>query len=285
LNYSPPTDVTHCGVCHTDIHFVLNDFGVSLYRMAPGHEIAGKVTARPARSSRAWPAWAVHTYTATGAIWAFLAAQAVVDDNWRMAFLWLFVAVLVDSTDGWLARLARVHERLPQFSGSTLDDIVDYLTYVFVPALIVWRANLVPAGWSLPVAAAMLLSSAYGFASADAKTPDQFFTGFPSYWNITVLYLFVFGLPPLCNAIILLILAALVFVRIGYVYPSRTMAWRTITLMLCALWGALMLVLILRLPSPPRSLAWVSLFFPIYYVSLSLALHRKSSHLLRSSVR
>jgi len=230
-----------------------------------------------ASPSREWPAWAVHAYTATGAVWAFLAVQSVVAENWRLAFFWLFVAVLVDSTDGWFARLARIQERLPQFSGSKLDDIVDYLTFVFVPALIVWRADLVPAGWSLPVAAAMLLSSAYGFASADAKTPDQFFTGFPSYWNIAVLYLLVFRLLPLYNAIILLILAALVFVRIGYIYPTRTTTWRTVTLTLCALWGVLMLVLILRLPNPPRSLTWLSLFFPIYYTFLSVALHRRRS--------
>ncbi len=184
--------------------------------------------------------------------------------------------MLVDSTDGWFARRARVQERLPQFSGSKLDDIVDYLTYVFVPALIVWRADLVPVGWSLTVAAAMLLSSAYGFVSADAKTPDQF-TGFPSYWNIVVLYLFVFEFAPLYNAIVLLVLAALVFVRIGYVYPSRTMAWRTVTVTLCAMWGVMILVLILRLPNPPRLLAWVSLLFPIYYVSLSVVLHRQRS--------
>jgi phosphatidylcholine synthase len=233
----------------------------------------------PAAPSRTWPAWAVHAYTATGAIWAFLSAQAVVDENWRRAFLWLFVAVLVDSTDGWFARLAQVDERLPQFSGSKLDDIVDYLTFVFVPTLIVWRADLVPVGWSLPVAAAMLLSSAYGFVSADAKTPDQFFTGFPSYWNIAVLYLFVFGLQPLYNAIILLVLAALVFVRVGYIYPSRTMTWRTLTLTLCVLWGVVMLVLIGQLPNASRSLAWLSLFFPIYYVALSLALHGKRSEL------
>jgi phosphatidylcholine synthase len=231
-----------------------------------------------ASPSRAWAAWVVHAYTATGAVWAYLAARAVVEENWRIAFLWLFVAVIVDSSDGWLARLARVGERLPQFSGSRLDDIVDYLTFVFVPALIVWRADLVPVGWSLPVAAAMLLSSAYGFVSPDAKTPDQFFTGFPSYWNIAVLYLFVFGLPPIYNTLILLALGALVFLRIGYVYPSRTMTWRTLTLTLCVLWGVLMLVLILRLPDPPRWLPWLSLVFPIYYVSLSLALHRNRKY-------
>jgi phosphatidylcholine synthase len=217
----------------------------------------------------------VHAYTATGSLWAFLAAQAVATGNFRLAFVWLFVAVWVDSTDGWLARLARVQERLPDFSGPKLDDIVDYLTFVFVPALIVWRADLVPSGWSVPVAAAMLLSSAYGFVSADAKTSDQFFTGFPSYWNIVALYLVVLGLPPLYNAAILLVLSALVFVRIGYVYPSRTGAWRILTLTLGSLWSVLILVLVLGLPTPSRTLAWISLFFPAYYAVLSIALNRR----------
>jgi phosphatidylcholine synthase len=229
------------------------------------------------RLAREWPAWGVHLYTATGAICALLAAEAVVETQWRAAFLWLFVAVVVDSTDGVWARAARVKERLPRFSGARLDDIVDYLTFVFVPALIVWRADLVPEGWAVPVTAAMLLSSGYGFASENAKTVDQFFTGFPSYWNIVVLYLFVFRLQPIYNAIVLLGLAALVFVRIGYIYPSRTSTLRLLTLSLCVVWGAMMLVLIVRLPDLPQPMAWLSLFFPIYYVILSLVLQRKRS--------
>jgi phosphatidylcholine synthase len=231
----------------------------------------------PARASNVWPAWAVHLYTATGAVLALLATQSVLDGNWRRVFLWLFVAVLVDSTDGLLARLVRVQERLPHFSGATLDDIVDYLTYVFVPALIVWRADLAPAGWSLPIAAAMLLSSAYGFVRADAKTHDLFFTGFPSYWNIVVLYLFVLRLSPLYNAAVLLTLAALVFVRVGYIYPTRTVAWRTVTLSLCSIWGVMMFTLILQLPGASVTLARLSLFFPVYYAGLSIALHRQRS--------
>jgi phosphatidylcholine synthase len=228
-----------------------------------------------ARPFEAWTAWAVHAYTATGAVLAFLAAQSVVNSEWRRAFLWLFAAVLVDATDGWLARLARVQKRLPHFSGAKLDDIVDYLTFVFVPALIVWRADLVPAAWSLPIAAAMLLSSAYGFVSPDAKTQDQFFTGFPSYWNIVALYLFVFRLAAVYNVAILLVLAGLVFVRIGYIYPTRTTTLRNVTLVLCGVWGVMMLALILNLPDAPASLAWLSLFFPVYYVALSIVLHRR----------
>jgi phosphatidylcholine synthase len=222
-----------------------------------------------------WSAWLVHAYTAAGALLAFLALQAATSRNFRAAFLWLFAAVLVDSTDGFLARWARVHERLPNFSGQKLDDIVDYLTFVFVPAVILWQAQAITESWTIPVVAAMLLSSLYGFVSADAKTDDHFFTGFPSYWNIVALYLVVLELSPVLNAVILLALSALVFVRIGYVYPTRTPTARALTLALGSLWSLMMLVLILQLPTPPRWIAWTSLFFPVYYTGLSLVLHAR----------
>lgn len=222
-------------------------------------------------------AWLVHTYTASGAVLAFLATQAAATRNFRAAFLWLFAAVLVDSTDGLLARSARVHERLPNFSGTKLDDIVDYLTFVFVPAVIVWQAELVTGVWTIPVVAAMLLSSLFGFVSEDAKTEDHFFTGFPSYWNIVALYLVVLGFSPVLNATILLVLSTLVFVRIGYVYPTRMTTARTLTLALGLMWSVMMLALILQLPTPQRSLAWLSLFFPAYYTALSFLLHARRS--------
>jgi phosphatidylcholine synthase len=222
-----------------------------------------------------WPAWLVHAYTGTGAVLAFVALQAAIAQNFRAAFLWLFAAVLVDSTDGVLARWARVHERLPHFPGQKLDDIVDYLTFVFVPAVVLWQAHAITEPWTLPVVAAMLLSSLYGFVKDDAKTDDHFFTGFPSYWNIVALYLVVLGLSPLLNAVILLILSALVFVRIGYIYPTRTTTARTLTLALGLLWGLMMLTLVLQLPTPQRWIAWVSLFFPMYYTVLSLILHAR----------
>jgi phosphatidylcholine synthase len=224
-----------------------------------------------------WPAWLVHAYTATGAVLAFLAIQAAMTRDFRAAFLWLFAAVLVDSTDGVLARWAHVHERVPKFSGEKLDGIVDYLTFVFVPAVILSQAEAITAAWTIPVVAAMLLSSLFGFVSNDAKTDDHFFTGFPSYWNIVALYLIVLRLSPALNAVILLTLSALVFVRIGYVYPTRTTTARTLTLTLGLLWSVMMLALIMQLPTPQRSLAWWSLFFPVYYTALSLVLHARRS--------
>jgi phosphatidylcholine synthase len=220
-------------------------------------------------------AWLVHIYTATGAVAAFLAVRAVIRGDVREAFLWLFAAALVDSTDGWLARRARVRERTPGFSGARLDDIVDYLTFVFAPVLLLAETGALPSRGAVPVAAIVLLASAYGFAREDAKTDDHFFTGFPSYWNVVALYLVALGMSPPVNAAILVALAALVFVRIGYIYPSRTPALRTLTVALCALWGVMVLAITWHLPAPPRWLVIGSLFFPVYYAVLSLYLHSR----------
>ena len=218
-------------------------------------------------------AWLVHLYTASGALCAFLALNRIFYDRYRDAFFWLGLALVVDATDGVLARRARVASRLPWFNGAKLDDIVDYLTYVFVPAFFVWHALLVPDRWAMAVAGAMLLSSLYGFNRDDAKTEDHFFTGFPSYWNIVVFYLYLAGWAPQVNAGILLILAGLVLVPVRYVYPSRAPVLRTPTIALGALWGVLMIAMLWQMPAVSRPVFWASLVFPVYYFVLSLALH------------
>lgn len=234
-------------------------------------------------------AWLAHLYTASGAVVALLATAMTFAHNFRAAFLFLVLATIIDSTDGVLARALRVKERLPHFDGAKLDDIVDYLTYVFVPALIVWQADLVPS--SFPICAAMLLSSAYGFAHAGAKVEtsstsprasgpstslrasDHFFTGFPSYWNIVVVYLYVMQLSQTANAIILAVLAILVFVPIRYIYPSRTTALKWPTLVLGTMWAVVFTWIIWRLPAVDGPWTMISLAFPIYYFALSLWLH------------
>ena len=217
-------------------------------------------------------AWLVHLYTASGALCAFLALNRIFYDRYRDAFFWLFLSVIVDATDGVLARRADVASRLPWFNGAKLDDIVDYLTYVFVPAFFVWHALLVPDRWSMVVVGAMLLSSAYGFNRDDAKTKDDFFTGFPSYWNIVAFYLYLAGWAPEVNLAILLVLAALVFVPVRFVHASRTPVLRTLTIALGALWGVLMIAMLWQMPAVSRPIFWTSLVFPVYYFLLSLAL-------------
>jgi phosphatidylcholine synthase len=215
-------------------------------------------------------AWLVHLYTASSAVIALLATRAIFEYRFRDAFFWLAAAIIIDASDGVFARAADVKRRLPWFDGAKLDDIVDYLTYVFVPAVFVWRSLLVPDAWAVTVGSAMLLASAYGFNRDDAKTEDHFFTGFPSYWNIVVFYLFVLHWPQVVNSIVLLVCAAAVFVPIRYVYPSRTPRWRAVTVALGVAWGITMLVIVWQLPVVSPMLLWGSLVFPIYYVMLSL---------------
>ena len=220
-------------------------------------------------------AWSVHAYTGTGAILAFVAAWGVVHGHDRLALGAMFMATIVDATDGVLARRARVKEVLPAIDGGRIDDLVDYLTFVFVPMLLLEAAGGLYLFTVVPVVGIVLLSSLYGFVAPDAKTSDHFFTGFPSYWNIVVLYLLLFRVPPGVNAIVLLVLSALIFVRIGYVYPSRTKELMPLTLALGGLWTVAIGAIIWLWPDPPRWLAIASLVFPVYYLVLSLALHSR----------
>jgi phosphatidylcholine synthase len=219
-------------------------------------------------------AWLVHIYTASGAVFAFAAAWGVVHGNDRLAWASIFVAMIVDSTDGTFARRADVKRVLPAIDGGRIDDLVDYLTFVFVPMLLLEAAGGLYRSGLLAVAV-VLVSSMYGFVAPDAKTSDAFFTGFPSYWNVVVLYLLLFHVPPGWNAIILLGFSGLIFVRIGYVYPSRTPAFRRLTLALGGVWAVMLAIIIARWPSPPRTLAIASLGFPVYYFVLSLWLHAR----------
>ena len=223
-------------------------------------------------------AWIAHLYTGLGVVCALAATLAVIQSDYRAAFLWLGLQVAIDGTDGVLARALKVKERLPDFDGARLDDIIDYLTYVFVPVLLLLHAGLLPDAWGVGVGAFVLLSSAYGFSqtAAKLKTTDYFFTGFPSYWNLTALYMYVLNLAPLVNAAVLLLFSVLVFVPLRYVYPTRTETLRGLTTILAAVWALLLLWITWRLPEPSTPWIMVSLLFPVYYVLLSLWLDRRS---------
>jgi phosphatidylcholine synthase len=229
---------------------------------------------RPTRTERR-RAWLVHAFTGSGAILAFMAGWGVIHGYDRLALAALFTATIVDGVDGMFARRARVKEVLPDIDGGRIDDIVDYMTFVLVPMLLLEAAGGLYAVAVFPVVSVVLLSSLYGFVAPDAKTNDHFFTGFPSYWNIVVLYLLLFKVPPGVNAIILLVLSALVFVRIGWVYPSRTATLQRTTLALGAMWTVIIGAIIWMWPSPPRALGIASLGFPVYYIVLSLMLQAR----------
>ncbi len=230
---------------------------------------------------KALRAWAVHLYTALGNIAAFLALIAITNGQPRAAFFFLALAILIDSTDGALARAWDVSRWTPNFDGRKLDDITDYLTYVFIPMFFAYEFRLVTAPWT-PVIGLVLLASAFGFCQDWAKTEDGFFTGFPSYWNIVVFYFYVLRLPPEVNALILFVLTLLVFVPLRYVYPSKTKFWRPLTLTLGALWALLLAWLAATSEAPNVTLAWLSLAYPAYYLALSLYLHFNRPGLKRS---
>jgi phosphatidylcholine synthase len=212
----------------------------------------------------------VHGYTASGVGCGWFGLVAAFDGDARASLLWLVAATLIDATDGALARLADVSRTAPAIDWARLDDIVDYVTYVVVPGVLVWRLGLLPVGPAPWIIVATLLASALGFARRDAKTDDHLFTGFPSYWNIVAVYLIALRPPPGVAAGILLALAILVFVPIRYVYPTRTVFLRPLTLALGGVWMVVFVLLIWRLPAPPPALVWGSLAYPAYYLALSL---------------
>src|SRR5438309_4223933 len=152
---------------------------------------------------------------------------------------WMAYTIAIDSFDGTLARAVGVKRVLPFFDGTRLDDLVDYFTYVIVPALFLLNFDLLPARTAVPVALCPVLASAYGFCRTDAKTADHYFTGFPSYWNVVAFYLYALGWPPALNAVVVVLLSLAVFVPIRYVYPSRTTTLRPVTVALGLVWGAI----------------------------------------------
>ena len=243
-----------------------------------------KLPPLPLRGTTGTPRWLrmasflVHLYTASGAILAFLIVLAAMHGNVIEA-LWLtLIALLIDGTDGWLARHFHVSETLPWFDGRRLDDIVDYLTYVFAPMLLLWIGGYLPAGpGSIILVTLCLLASGYQFCRVDAKTEDHFFLGFPSYWNIIAFYVIVFKLPPITVSAILLICSILVFVPIRYVYPSRTVAFRPLTLVLTGFWMIAYAIILQQMPVPYALLMYYLLFYLLYYVALSLYLTYKAS--------
>ncbi|MBA3534305.1 MAG: CDP-alcohol phosphatidyltransferase family protein [Ardenticatenales bacterium] len=222
-------------------------------------------------------AWTVHLVTASGSVFGLLSLIAITQHEWMFAFICMAAAIFVDSVDGTLARMWRVKQIIPNFDGALLDNIIDYLNYVVVPAFFLYEAALLPPELALAGAALVVLTSGYQFCQADAKTDDNHFKGFPSYWNVVVFYLFLLGLNPWISLGIIALLGFLVFVPIHYVYPSRTVEQQRLTLVLSAVWGATTLIALLQYPNPQKPLIWASLLYVLYYVGLSL--YQTANHL------
>lgn len=219
-------------------------------------------------------AWGVHFYTALGLVAAAGIAVLLVQggaESFRQAFILMVVATLIDTTDGWLARQAKVEEFTPGFDGRRLDDLIDFHTYTTLPLLLIWRAELLPPPltWWLLLP---LLASAYGFSQAQAKTTDHFFLGFPSYWNVVAIYLYTLRPPTWVALSVIVALALLTFVPARYLYTTHGGRFSRTTNWFGAVWAAVLLVMLARLPAVSRWLVLASLSFPIYYLGLSWAI-------------
>ncbi|HZF41546.1 MAG TPA: CDP-alcohol phosphatidyltransferase [Blastocatellia bacterium] len=240
--------------------------------------------------TRKLTAWLAHCYTALGLVAAAGMAVFIVRgaaESFRRAIALMIVATIIDSTDGWLARRARVKEILPRFDGSRLDDIIDFQTYTSLPLLFIWRAGILPPdlSWWLLTA---LLASVYGFSQSDSKTSgantsgaksahsgrseEHFFVGFPSYWNVVAIYLYWLR-PPVWLALALIIaFALLTFVPSLYLYTSRGGRLSRLTNILCAVWGVLLALIVAGVFDNPKPFVWASLALPIYYFVVSWAI-------------
>lgn len=217
-------------------------------------------------------AWSVHLFTASGIVLAFLALEATARGEWRLALLWLLAALAVDGIDGTLARHARVKAVVPRIDGEAFDLIVDYLNYVFVPAVFIVRAGLVPPALALPLAAAILLSSVYVFVRRDMKTADNYFRGFPALWNVVALYLFAARPGPEAGAGVVLLFALLSFAPIRFVHPFRVTDWQPWLKLAALAWAVATLALLWPGWSPAAGRAWLaaSLALAAFMIALGL---------------
>lgn len=225
--------------------------------------------------------WAIHLYTALGLVAAFGVAVLIIRGGpvyLAWAFVLLGIALFIDGTDGTLARAVNIKKVLPGFDGRRLDDIIDFLNYTFLPLMIIYRAALLPHDWEWTLVFAGV-ASAYGFCQVKAKTDDGYFRGFPSYWNLVALYLFLLPVPGWLAVSLVLSLALLTFVPTRYLYPSQGGKLNMVTNVLSIVWGVMIIwIMVKTLGGGKEQVAgWTlaSLFFPIFYLVASWAVEVK----------
>jgi len=215
-------------------------------------------------------AFAVHIFTASGAALGLLALLAAAASNWPLMFAWLGIALFVDGIDGALARHVDVANRLPRWSGDTLDLVVDFTTYVFVPAYAVAAGGLVPPLAAIPLAIVIVVSGALYFADRRMKTADNYFRGFPAVWNAPVFYLFLLRPDPWIAAAAIVLLAVLTFVPVPFLHPFRVRRFRTFSALLIVAWAALAVVALLRDMSPGPWVTGVLCAIALYFLGAGL---------------
>ncbi len=215
-------------------------------------------------------AFSVHVLTATGVAFGLLALLAAHERRFTAMFAWLGIALIVDGIDGPLARRLRVKEVLPNWSGETLDLVVDYLNYVMVPAYALVLSGIMPAPYSYLAGAAIAVTSALYFADTRMKTSDSFFRGFPAVWNVVVFYLLV-GKPSADMALgVVMVLCAMTFLPVPFLHPFRVKRLRAVTLVLLGAWAGLSLVTLAYDLSPPPAVWFALLVIGLYFLGAGI---------------
>ena len=222
-------------------------------------------------------AFTVHIFTALGAALGLLALFAAVRDEWALMFLWLGLALLVDGIDGTFARALHVAERLPRWSGDTLDLVVDFITYVFVPAYAIVASGIMPLALGLPAGFAIVVTAALYFADGNMKTADNHFHGFPAVWNVIAFYLLLLKPPAFATAAVIVALAILTFAPVKFVHPFRVRRLRAVTIALLALWAILGAVALLSDLAPGPWVTAGLCVIAVYFLAIGLLPERQSS--------
>jgi phosphatidylcholine synthase len=222
-------------------------------------------------SSTAARAFAVHIFTAAGAALGFLALLAAFERRWTLMFWLLGAALFVDGIDGTFARKLRVAEVLPRWSGDVLDLVVDFITYVFVPAYAIAASGLLPPALAIPAGIVIVVTSALYFADRDMKTPDNYFRGFPALWNAAIFYLFVLKPAPRLAAAIVIALAVLTFVPFKFLHPFRVKRLHAVTMVALPLWGMLAAAALLYDLDPAAWITYGLVVIALYFVAVGLA--------------
>ncbi len=215
-------------------------------------------------------AFSVHVFTACGAVCALLALLAAVGGNWTQMFAWLGVALIIDGIDGTFARRLRVADVLPHWSGDTLDLVVDYPTYVLVPAYAVAIGGVLPGPVALPLGLVIAVTGALYFADRRMKTSDSYFRGFPALWNAVAFYLFVLKPLPWFAALAIVVFAAATFAPIHFVHPIRVKRWHRLNVAASIAWAMLALLALARNLDPPMWASAALAALAVYFVIVGL---------------
>lgn len=215
-------------------------------------------------------AFTIHVFTATGAALALLALILATGGHWAGMFFCLGMALIVDGADGPIARAFEVERLLPRWSGETLDLVVDFTTYVFVPAFAIAASGLFPQALAIPAGIVVVISGALYFADREMKTTDNYFRGFPAVWNLAAFYLYLLEPPEWAAVLSVIILAGLSFVPIKFLHPLRVQRWRALNIALLAAWAVLAFVAVIEDLSPPLYVTLPLCLIAVYFFAIGL---------------